>query len=76
MKDIVNGERISLTDNVVHLENYSCTTTIIEIEEGSLGFELPWEVMSYLDIKTGDTVIWEETDNGYIMKKKVEKCLD
>ena len=42
---------------------------VIEVEDGELGFELPDELLEHLDLKTGDTIIWEETDIGWLLKK-------
>lgn len=59
-----------LTAQSIRVDELSQTVTIIEIEEGELGFELPDNIIVELGLKIGDTVIWEQTDGGWILKKE------
>tara|TARA_R110000822_G_C15061787_1_gene467556 strand:+ start:167 stop:346 length:180 start_codon:yes stop_codon:yes gene_type:complete len=45
------------------------TVPVIEVEDGELGFELPDDLMLHLNLKTGDTLIWEQTELGWAMRK-------
>ena len=59
----------STMDNVVNMDGTLYTVPVIELEDGELGFELPDDLMAHLDLKTGDTLIWEQTDIGWSLRK-------
>lgn len=46
------------------------TIPVVDVGDGELGFELPDDVMDQLNLSVGDTIIWEETDNGWSLRKK------
>lgn len=61
----MNGEKISLTKI-----KKAWTVPIVDVD-GELGFELPDEIIDQLDLVPGDTIIWEEQDNGgWLLRKK------
>lgn len=44
--------------------------TIIDID-GELGFEIPDELLTMLDLKPGDDIIWEQRDeHSWMLRKK------
>jgi len=46
------------------------TIPVVDAGDGELGFELPDDIMDQLNLSVGDTIIWEETDNGWSLRKK------
>lgn len=49
--------------NVVNMDGTIYDVPVIELEDGELGLELPDDLMARLDLKTGDTLIWEQTSD-------------
>ena len=49
------------------------TVPVIDVD-GELGFELPDEVIDELNLSPGDTIIWEEQENGsWLLRKKQDE---
>jgi hypothetical protein len=46
------------------------TIPVVDAGDGELGFELPDDVMDQLNLSVGDVIIWEETANGWSLRKK------
>jgi len=55
--------------NVVDVDSMLYTVPVIELDDGELGFELPDDLLTHLDLKPGDTLIWEQTDIGWSLRK-------
>lgn len=49
-------------DNVVKLKNWK-QLEVIDVGEGELGVELDEDILKHLNIREGDTIIWEEIGN-------------
>lgn len=59
----------STMGDVVNMDGTLYSVTVIELEDGELGFELPDDLMAHLNLETGDTLIWEQTDIGWSLRK-------
>lgn len=59
---------MELTVQSINLKSWNIP--VIDTGDGELGFELPDDVMDQLNLSVGDTIIWEQTDNGWSLRKK------
>jgi hypothetical protein len=61
--------RISLTKTTK-----AWTVPIIPIDGDELGFEIPDELLAMMDLKPGDTIIWEQRDSySWMLRKKQDE---
>lgn len=59
---------MELTVQSINLKTW--TIPVVDVGDGELGFELPDDVMDQLNLSVGDTIIWEQTDSGWSLRKK------
>lgn len=64
----MSGEKISLTKL-----KKAWTVPVVNVD-GELGFELPDDVMTQLDLSVGDTIIWvDRGDGSWELRKKQDE---
>lgn len=66
---MVQTVQFIMPNDVVKGNKMSYTVPVIEVEDNELGFEIPDDLLAELNLKHGDTLIWEEVDGGWAMRK-------